>query len=321
VPARLLATLLAAAAALALAPAQADAATQHVRIWKVHYRDHAGDRRAAYVVLPAWYGKRRHPRIPLIISPHGRGVGGRANAKLWGALPARGTFAVISPDGVSRYSWGAPGQIADLARMPEIARRTLPWLRVDAKQIYAFGGSMGGQETLLLLARKPRLLAGAAAFDSVTDFARQYRAFPRLHCTGACRKSWNGPIGPGLQSIARQQLGGSPRRAPARYARRSPIAHARTIARSCVPLQLWWSVADKIVVDQQHQSGRLFWALRKLNPRAPVAAYVGTWIHSREMRAKGLLPVALAQFGLLPPREPRPLLRHVPPPSTTCGAR
>ena len=106
-----------------------------VRIVAIHYRAHDGGSRKAYVALPAWYGKGNHPRIPFVISPHGRGVSARANARLWGALPARGTFAVISPEGagrkLSRYSWGSVGQIDDLARMPAIARRTLRWLEID----------------------------------------------------------------------------------------------------------------------------------------------------------------------------------------------
>ena len=57
--------------------------------------------------------------------------------------------------------------------MPEIVHLTLPWVHVASKHVYALGGSMGGQETLLLLARYPHLLAGAAAFDPVVDFALQ----------------------------------------------------------------------------------------------------------------------------------------------------
>jgi pimeloyl-ACP methyl ester carboxylesterase len=37
----------------------------------------------------------------------------------------------------------------------------------------AVGGSMGGHETLLLLGQYPKLLAGAVAFDSVTNFYRR----------------------------------------------------------------------------------------------------------------------------------------------------
>jgi dipeptidyl aminopeptidase/acylaminoacyl peptidase len=240
----------------------------------------------------------------LIISPHGRGLSGEANAAIWGDLPARGLFAVVNPDSqgrrLARYSWGYAGHVDDLARMPRIVERALPWLRIDRTRIFAFGGSMGGQETLLLLARHPRLLAGAAAFDSVTDFALQYSRFPLLTCRGVCRRAWREPIGTGLQKLAQLEVGGPPETARRAYAARSPLTYASRIAASCVPLQLWWSVADRVVVDQARQSARLFWELRRLNRGAPVEAYVGFWIHSSEMQARTRLPLALASFGLLP---------------------
>ena len=279
-------------------------ATPSVRVWKIHYRAHDGKRRNAYVELPSWYGPKRHPRIPLVISPHGRGVSGRANLRLWGALPARGGFAVISPDGEGRMlaleSWGAPGQVEDLARMPSIAGLTLPWLRVDRRRVYAVGGSMGGQEALLLLARHPHLLAGVAAFDAVTDFALQYHQFLRLGCDRRCLAQRRGGIGAALQRLARIEVGGSPAHRRLAWRLRSPITYARSIASSHVPLQLWWSTKDAIVLDQSRQSKRLFDELRRLAPDAPVAAYDGFWRHSAEMRAGARLPLALASFGLLP---------------------
>lgn len=275
---------------------------------RIHYRAHDGVARGAYVILPSWYRPADDPPLPLVITPHGRGVSARANAALWGLLPARGSFIVVSPDGEGRrlplYSWGSFGQIDDLARMPTIVHLALPWVRVDHRRIYAVGGSMGGQETLLLLARHHRLLAGVAAFDAVTDFARQYRSFPRLSCGKACRKIWNGPLGTSLQSLARQETGGSPRTRPAAYAERSPVTYARTIAGSCVPLQLWWSLRDRIVLDQRRQTGALYRYIKAINPYAPVQAYVGYWNHSVEMRAKARLPAALAAFGLLPSVSP-----------------
>jgi pimeloyl-ACP methyl ester carboxylesterase len=302
-------------------PYRAEPGVRQVKILTVHYRAHGGMQRKAFVALPSWYGPSDHPRIPFVISPHGRGVSARANAALWGALPARGMFAVISPEGagrrLSRYSWGSLGQIDDLARMPEIARRTLPWLEIDRSKIYAIGGSMGGQETLLLLARHPGLLAGAAAFDSVADLARQYRSFPLIPCGKVCKKLWHGSVGKGLQALARREVGGTPRTRPIAYAERSPVTYARSIAGSCVPLQLWWSVSDRIVVDQPRQSGALFEKIKHLNPKAPVQAYVGFWTHSHEMRAKTRLPLALANFGLIQDH-PRRLLHgmHVVPEPT-----
>ncbi len=158
---------------------------------------------------------------------------------------------------------------------------------------------MGGQETLLLLARHPKLLAGAAAFDAVTDFARQYRQFPSLRCDRRCHTTWDGPLGRSLQKLARDEIGASPKQSPHAYETRSPITYARAIAASCVPLQLWWSTKDRIVRDQRHQSAKLFEDLRRLNPRAPIAAYSGWWRHSAEMHAETRLPMALSAFGLL----------------------
>ena len=286
----------------------------------IRYRSHNGQRNRAVVLMPSWYGPRNNPPIPLIISPHGRGLNGRVNAANWGNLPARGGFAVVNPDArgrrLFRHSWGFPKHVDELAKMPQILRRTLPWLRVDSERIYAFGGSMGGQESLLLVARHPRLLAGAAAFDAVADFALQYRNFNRLQCSRACLRAWGMPIGQGLRELARKEIGGTPKTAPRAYARRSPLTYARAIAASCVPLQLWWSVADRVVVDQGRQSARLFWELRRLNRGAPVEAFVGFWIHSTEMQARTRLPLALATFGLLPEIVSADGLRWVPQAST-----
>ncbi len=299
------ATLALVAGVTAAAPertAAAPASAYLVRAWTIHYRSHNGQRRAAVVLLPRWYGPRDNPPVPLIISPHGRGVSAWTNAANWGALPAQGVFAVVNPAGqgrkLRRLSWGYAGQIDDLARMPRIVARALPWLRIDRARIYAFGSSMGGQETLLLAARYPRLLAGAAAFDSVTDFGLQYWNFSRLGCSARCRRMWEVPLGRALQGLARVEVGGSPRSAPRAYGHRSPITYASRLASSCVRL-----------------SGALLSRILELNPAAPVQAFVGFWRHSREMQALTQLPLALATFDLLP-RTPKPMgVIVVPPPA------
>jgi poly(3-hydroxybutyrate) depolymerase len=276
-----------------------------VRVLAITYRAHDGFSRRAYLILPAWYGPLRHPAIPLVISPHGRGVGARVNIRRWGDLPARGGFAVINPEGQGRkltlFSWGDPGEIRDLARMPEIAEHAVPWLQVDRHRVYAFGGSMGGQETLLLLARFPRLLAGAASFDAPTNMAARYRAFDLL------------PFGHGLQRLARREIGGTPGTDPAGYESRSPLDYARKIAFAGVPLQIWWSTCDRTVSDQKQESGLLYRDIKHFNPGAPVSEFVGAWAHTTEMRAHGYLPYALSRFGLMPSRAAPPRRRnHVP---------
>jgi hypothetical protein len=269
-----------------------------VRDWAIRYRAWNGATRTAYVVLPRWYTLHRDPAIPLVISPHGRGIEARHNLHFWGGLPAFGPFAVISPEGqgrvLTRYSWGWQGEIDDLARMPAILREQLPWVRIDRRRIYAAGSSMGAQETLLLVARYPHLLAGAAALDADTDMAARYRAFRWLRG------------GEMLQALAREEIGGTPATAPGAYALRSPVHWAAAIARSGVPLHIWWSLRDRIVRDQRDESGRLFRIIRRIGPRASVTQYVGEWAHSKEFRASARLPLALVELGLIRLRESVP---------------
>jgi len=273
-------------------------------MWTMSYVAHNGVERLAYLVLPASYRPASDPPLPLVISPHGRGGDGRANARFWGELPAIGRFAVINPDGMGRrlgrLSYGYAGQIDDLARMPQLVGQALPWLRLDRKRIYALGSSMGGQETLLLVARHPRLLAGAAAMDSVTDLARRYGQLPGVPCNDRCLSRWGRPYGRVLQAAMGREVGGTPSEAPKAYEARSPRSLVDELAFSGVPLQVWWSSADQIVFDQEHQSAALVRRLRRVTRCAPVTAYAGTWRHSQAMWAGSLLPVALAGFGLLP---------------------
>lgn len=265
-----------------------------VQVIPISYTAHDGLLRRAYVIVPADYREQGAPRIPLVISPHGRGVGAQLNVRRWGMLPARGDFVVVNPEGQGRaltlFSWGDPGEISDLARMPEIVEQALPWLHVDRHRVYAFGGSMGGQETLLLDARYPHLLAGAAAFDAPTNMAARYRAFE------------DQPLGSSLQALARREIGGTPATDPRGYALRSPLDWARRIAFSGVPLQIWWSTRDRVVVDQREESGRLYRLIKRLNPDAPVDQFVGRWAHTTEMKSHALLPYSLSLFGLVPPR-------------------
>jgi pimeloyl-ACP methyl ester carboxylesterase len=288
--ARLLAFL--AVAALA-APGAAEAAT---RSWTIHYDAADGSRRGATVLVPASYGPGRNPAIPLVISPHGRGADGTANAKRWGDLPGLGGFAVVNPDGLGPTSYGAPAQIDDLARMPEIVAGALPWLRIDRKRIYAVGSSMGGQETLLLVARQPSLLAGAVAMDAVVDLAERHAV-------------------PELRQLLQIAVGGTPADNPAAYAERSPLSLAAAIAASRVPLQVWWSDDDQIIRTQSADSRELLARLAG----ACVVGYAGTWAHSSDMKAGTLLPAALRELGLLPQAGPPPAAAFPAP--AGCAAR
>lgn len=213
-----------------------------------------------------------------------------------GGLPAFGPFAVVNPDGQGRklgaYSWGWKGEIDDLARMPALLQAALPWFHVDAARVYAIGSSMGGQETLLLAALHPGLLAGAAPLDSATDMAARYAAFAAL------------PNGGGLQRLARVEIGGTPATNPKAYAARSPMSYVRQLATGGVPIDIWWSRRDKIVVNQYMESGRLYRAIVAANPKAPIEQFVGTWAHSHEMHPLARLPLALVDLKIVELDEP-----------------
>ena len=262
-----------------------------VRRWAVRYTSWNGVPRTAYVLLPRWYSSRRNPSLPLVISPHGRGIEARDNLHFWGGLPAFGPFMVISPEGqgriLTRDSWGWKGQIDDLARMPALLAKKLPWVHVDRRRIYAVGSSMGGQETLLLVARHPQMLAGAAALDSATDMRARYYAFPRL--SGGVE----------IQRLMREEIGGTPTTAARAYKLRSPIDWAAAIARSGVPLHIWWSTRDRIVRNQRDESGRLYRLVSAMKPRARLTEYVGEWAHSKEFHASARLPLALVALDLI----------------------
>jgi poly(3-hydroxybutyrate) depolymerase len=263
------------------------------KLWRVRYLAHNRRARPAVVLAPAEFGPSRpSPRLPLVISLHGRGVLPQANARHWGDLPDRGGFAVICPGGMGRkmklHSWGYGGQISDLSRMAGIVRRTLPWLKIDTRRVYVLGGSMGGQEALLLLGQFPRGLAGAVAFDSVTNFFRRYNDFAST------------PRRKGLQVLARYEVGDSPQTNPVGYVLRSPSHWIKQIAQSGVPLQLWWSLADQIVIDQKNQSAHFHQELLKLRPRGRVEPVIGFWRHSAAQRHDTQLPDALRFLRLLP---------------------
>jgi pimeloyl-ACP methyl ester carboxylesterase len=172
--------------------------------------------------------------------------------------------------------------------MPTLAEQAVPWFRYLRRHVYAVGASMGGQEVLLLLARDPKLLAGVIAFDPATDLANRYYEFPDI------------TFGRQGQRRGRVEVGGTPKQVPQAYRVRSPITYARQIAFSNVPLEVWWSIKDKVIVNQAQQSGRFYQQVKLINPRAPVVPYAGTWQHTGEVSAFNQLPAALARIGLLP---------------------
>ena len=174
------------------------------------------------------------------------------------------------------------------------AQRCRGW-DVDPHRVYAYGGSMGGQETLLLLARHPHLLAGAAASTPSRTWPGSTEHSRRCPAPGVPARPRRAarPATPGLARSERA----APAATPRAFAERSPVACARAIAASCVPLQIWWSLADRVVVDQPRQSGKRCWNLRA-RTRAPRSAGTSATGCTRTRCGRATrLPFALASSG------------------------
>jgi pimeloyl-ACP methyl ester carboxylesterase len=282
--------VLAAVALLAAVPSRG-AAPASTRLLSVAFRGPGGYLDHLVASMPSWYGPRHDPPLPVIISPHSRGATALANARRWGGLPGRFRLIALSPSlhgrVIPRRSWAWPPDVAELARLPQIARRLIPYLRFDPSRIYALGHSMGAQEALMLLADRPRLLAGVVAADPVTNLARRWYELP------ASGESWH------EQRAVTREVGATPRQAPWLYAQRSPSSFVARIAASGVPLELWWNPHDTVVIDQRSaQTGAFYRELRRLDPRAPVVARVHHFEHGWVFKYDHELP-AMVRFLLV----------------------
>ena len=328
-----------------------------VQPWTIHYLAWDGKTaRRATIVLPSSWGPNNHPQpLPLVISPHGRNGFGEVNAYYyWKELPADGPFALICPEGLGRahdqasdptdqpppglgfFTYGYPGEIDDLARMPAIVQETLPWLDLDLTRVFVLGSSMGGQETLLLAAKYPvalsggtGVLAGAAAFDAPCDLVTQ------------CGYLTNAPANPGAamtppQTAAQmlEEVGSKPPNRPgwnetasfydskARthwsirqllnklpvdqtpWDERSPLSYVVELSSLPFPLRIYWSSNDTVVGRQAtDQSGKLYAQIMAADGAANVQEITGAWPHSEEFIQGGAddqITGALQAFGLLP---------------------
>lgn len=278
---------------------------REVRLLSFRYRAWDGAHARAYVVVPAWYRRGDAPSLPLVISSHGRGGGALGPVYRWRYLEGRDGFILVSPSGhgvhYAAYSYAAPGQIADLMRMPRFIHRAFPWIHIDPRRIYAAGASMGGMEALVLAARYPDRIAACLSVDAVTDLAARYWAMPFSFHTGVA-----------VQDILRAEVGGSPEQVPLAYAARSSLFWARNLAFDRVPLLIYWSRKDCEVIHQRtQQSGRLCRRILALDPQAPLTEIVTDLGHGGAYSFKTRLPQALAflrpdgHWRKLPTRAPK----------------
>jgi hypothetical protein len=79
-------------------------------------------------MVPAAYRPQRDPPLPLVISPHGRGVPARANVRIWDGMPGVGRFAVVNPaahDDPGSPIYGMPIIEVERAKSVVVVKRSL----------------------------------------------------------------------------------------------------------------------------------------------------------------------------------------------------
>ena len=301
-----------AALALAALPTTAAAAIPgpaHERVRAAGYSDQPDVARITYrreignaVLLRSWYtawnGRTRallvaYPArspargVPLLVTNHPAGLSMYCTDRH--ALAAvRGGFALACLAGqgtaTRAFSYGAAGQIADLARAPQFVALRAPDLRIDQRRLYLAGSSMGATETLLVALRYPHAYDGVVSLDPITDLGRRY---------------WSLPLD--RRALMADECGGSPLRSPLCYAVRSPAALVRGAAAIPPLLSLWYSPADPVSGDAG-QAPAFAAALRARGLATGFVVHVGIWHHGTLWDRARYRHQWLRELGLRPTR-------------------
>ena len=250
------------------------------------------------VLLRSWYaswnGRVRtlliaYPRsapatgAPLLVTNHPAGMSMICTDEVaLAAVRAGYALACLSGQGVvtRAFSYGSAGQIADLARAPQLVESRIPDIRLDATRQYLAGSSMGGTEALLVALRYPTAYDGVASLDPVTDLARRHGSLPLSR-----------------RPLLEAECGGTPAMRPECYAVRSPIEvlpHAQGLPRH---LLVWYSDRDP-VSGEPLQVPAFVAALQARDLAGKLDVRVGDWGHGALWDRTGYRRAWLKALGL-----------------------
>ncbi len=238
-------------------------------------RERVGPTTVVRTWYEAWNGRRRELRIavptaalaagrplPLLVTARPAGMSLLCTDETM-RLAGRSGFALACPSGqgvVTRsFSYGAAGQISDLAKMPRLVEERVPDLRVNRLRTYLAGSSMGGTEALLVALRYPGAYARVAALDPITDQGLRFSSLPMQR-----------------RLLLQAECDGPPVLRPECYTARSPQAHVGKGA-AAGPIALWYSTRDP-VSGEPRQVPRFAEGLAERGARG-FAVRVGRWGH------------------------------------------
>lgn len=131
-------------------------------------------------------------------------------------------------------SYGAPGQIDDVLRVPDLVRNRADQLPLDDAQTILAGSSMGGMEALLAADRSPERFSTVVSLDAPVDLTLRFRTLGRSAKDEGKRRAL----------IA--ECGGTPTTAQRCFAQRSPITQMGRMSAADVPVVMEWSRRDRI---------------------------------------------------------------------------
>ena len=263
-----------------------DAKTVLLRTW---YDTWNGRRRAMTILFPR-AAENTGRVLPLLVAAHPAG-GASTCVDQIASLAGRFDFVLACLDGqgisTRAFSYGAPGQIADLAAAPRLIAGRLPGMKLDARKLYLVGSSMGGTEALLVGLRYPGAYSETVALDPVTDLGFRFNSLPLVR-----------------RNQLESECAGPPTLRGSCYSVRSPIAYVGKRAVGSAVLNVWWSTTDPVSGAPQ-QVPRFLAAQRGLMQPGQLRERVGAWGHGAlwdraDHRAAWLIDLGLVPRGGLP---------------------
>ena len=259
------------------------------------------------VILRSWYdtwnGHRRsltilYPRrftgtgtpLPLVVAAHPAG-GASTCVDQMADLPGRFGFVLACLDGqgdfTRSFSYGSPGQIADLAAAPDLIAGRLPGMKIDGRRMTIVGSSMGGTEALLVGMRYPSAYRRVIALDPISDLGFRFASLPYTR-----------------RYLLAAECDGTPQDQSDCYAERSPMTYVGSRPAGSAVLDVWYSTADPVSGAPQ-QVPTFVAAEREQLPRGQLLVRVGTWGHGAlwdraDHRAAWLIDAGVVPAGGLP---------------------
>ena len=262
-----------------------DAKTVILRTW---YDAWNGHRRAMTILFPR-AAENTGRVLPLLVAAHPAG-GASTCVDQMAPLAGRFNFVLACLDGqgtsTRAFSYGAPGQIADLAAAPHLIAGRLPGMRLDAHKLYLVGSSMGGTEALLVGLRYPGAYRETVGLDPVTDLGFRFNSLPLVR-----------------RNQLEAECGGPPALMNACYLARSPMTYVGRRAAGAAVLNVWYSTTDPVSGAQQ-QTPKFLAAERPLMQASQLRVRIGRWGHGAlwdlaDHRAAWLIDLGLVPRGRL----------------------